>query len=112
MSDQTDLAAVLAAPMQDNDAKATTIGGYLRRLLSDLWREEECFSGKSPFGNSSWQYEVYTALATHKFISATFDDEGYLDDFDEQAGAALVQAVISHAFTVPPAEAPAESSVG
>lgn len=53
---------ILATPMGDNDANAATIRDYLVALLLELWREEGNFSGKNPFGNDGWQYEVYGAL--------------------------------------------------
>lgn len=42
-------------PIQENDAGAKTIGEYLKKLLLTLWDEEDGFSGKRPFGNSSWK---------------------------------------------------------
>lgn len=42
-------------PMQENDAGAKTVGEYLKILLLTLWDEEDCFSGKRPFGNSGWK---------------------------------------------------------
>lgn len=52
-----------------------TIRDYLRRLLEAVWVEEECFSGKRPFGNSGWKWEVFMALAKAGFVEATFDPE-------------------------------------
>ncbi len=49
---------VLALPIPNNDAGADTVKKYLIELLAQLWYEEEGFSGKRPFGNSSWQYEL------------------------------------------------------
>jgi hypothetical protein len=53
---------ILDLPMQKNDANAVNVRGYLKSLLSELWKEEESFSGKRPFGNSGWQHDVWAAL--------------------------------------------------
>jgi len=58
-----------------NDAGAKTIGQYLSKLLIALWDENESFSGKRPFGNSGWQYEVYDAMAKAKLLELDADGE-------------------------------------
>jgi hypothetical protein len=55
--------AILNIPMQQNDAGATTVRGYLVALAREVWTETDGFSGKRPFGNSGWEHEVYSALA-------------------------------------------------
>jgi len=44
--------------MGPNDADAATVRDYLKELLLTVLIEEESFSGKRPFGNSGWQYEL------------------------------------------------------
>ena len=51
-------AEVLALPLPDNDAGAATVRDYLKSLLSTLWLEKDGFSGKRPFGNSGWTYDL------------------------------------------------------
>jgi len=92
-------AAVLACPMQDNDAGADTIRTYLVALLAELWKHGEGFGGKRPFGNSGWEYELYEALARQGYITSTFDEDGYLDDVDTRTGNQLVAAAIEHMAT-------------
>lgn len=85
----------LAIPMRHNDIDAKTVGEYLRALLSTLWQEDEGFSGKRPFGNSGWKWDVYTALVKAGVVPGEFDEElGYLDECDEQAADRLVLAAI------------------
>ena len=48
-------------PMGKNDIGAKTIGEYFEKLLLTLWDEQEDFSGKRPFGNSGWEYDVYAS---------------------------------------------------
>lgn len=59
------LQQVLDLEMGDNDADAPTVRAYLTKLLTTVWEEEEGFDGKRPFGNSSWQDEVYDVLIEH-----------------------------------------------
>lgn len=77
---------ILKCPMQKNDAKARTVGEYLAQLLATLWYEGEGFSGKRPFGNSAWEYEIYEALARAGFLgnSLVFDEDGYVDSFSQE----------------------------
>lgn len=88
-------AEILAVPLPKNDADAATIHDYLVALLAVLWREEEGFSGKRPFGNSGWAYEVYAGLADAGLIEATRDEDGYLNDVDVPVADALVQRAIA-----------------
>lgn len=43
---------------ETNDAKASSVREYFKMMASVLWDEKEGFSGKRPFGNSGWQYEI------------------------------------------------------
>jgi hypothetical protein len=89
---------ILKIEMQENDANAKTIGDYLKALLRQLWREGEGFSGKRPFGNSGWDYDLYKALARAGAIS--FESEEYEDghieyyEFDTKEGAKLIYSAI------------------
>lgn len=89
---------VLACPMADNDAGADTIRTYLVALLAELWKHGECFGGKRPFGNSGWEYELYGALAKAGFIAGTFDEDGYVDEMDTDAGRSLITAAIESMY--------------
>lgn len=88
---------VLSVPMdpEDNDAGATSVRDYLVRLLSELWREDDMFSGKRPFGNSGWQDEVYTVLIRAGLLVGSFDEDGYLDTLDTNAADQLMQQAIA-----------------
>lgn len=94
---------ILATPMEDNDAGADTIRGYLIALVEKIWREAEGFSGKRPFGNSSWQSDLYIPLAKAGYIVATFDEDGYLDeiaqDEEDKADDMIAEAIRALAVT-------------
>ncbi|MET8430081.1 hypothetical protein [Nocardia sp. NPDC004860] len=81
--------------MQDNDAGAETIRGYLTALLRQLWEHGENFGGKRPFGNSGWEYDLYRTLAGAGLIEATLDDEGFLDTCDDRTGHELIAQAIT-----------------
>jgi hypothetical protein len=83
--------------MKKNDSGANTIRGYLIALTREVWREGEGFSGKRPFGNSSWEWDVFRALVDAGYIAGTIDEEyDSLEDFDHAAGNALIFAAIDH----------------
>jgi hypothetical protein len=85
MTDPTP-AEILALPMQQpNDADAATIRDYLIKLLAGVWREGEGFSGKRPFGNSSWETDLYLPLIKAGHVEAEFDEDGYLDEISDAA---------------------------
>jgi hypothetical protein len=60
-----------------------TLREYFKKLLTQLWIDEEGFNGKRPFGNSGWQYDVYTALIKHGIIPGKIDFFGYISEIDE-----------------------------
>lgn len=88
----------LNLPMGENDAGAKTIGEYFRALLVTLWTEAEGFSGKRPFGNSSWQYDVYAALIRGGAIKGKFDADGYVDDIDTKAADKFIIGLLKGRF--------------
>lgn len=85
---------VLDVPMRENDAKAATIRDYLKALLSEVWRKEEGFSGKRPFGNSGWKTDVEAALIKAGYISGKLDNEGCVEEADTDLADQLIQDAI------------------
>lgn len=82
---------ILALPMAKNDADAKTIKEYLLKLLTGVIVEEEGFSGKRPFGNSGWFFELEQALVSGKAVAGTIDEDGCV----ECDGSAAQQAILS-----------------
>lgn len=65
---------------------APDLKGYMHALLTKLWEEGESFSGKRPFGNSGWEYELYEELVRAGKVDGQQDPEyGDLIEFDEDA---------------------------
>jgi len=82
---------------KDNDANAKTLGEYLLKLLLTLWDEKEGFSGKKPFGNSDWSFEIYQAMQDAKLLDP--DSDGDLSDkeiaiADKMLAKALKQSIL------------------
>lgn len=82
--------SILDLPMEENDADASTIRDYLIALVSTLWEEKEGFSGKRPFGNSDWEYDLYKPLIAAGIVSGALDEWGYIERVDEKAADKLI----------------------
>lgn len=87
--------AALDLPMDENDAGAQTIRGYLKALLLQLWQQGEGFGGKRPFGNSGWDHDLYRALVKAGVIKGKLDEDGFIDEYDHDTGWALIEAAIN-----------------
>lgn len=85
-------------PMKKNDARAKTIGEYLEKLLLTLWYEKDEFSGKRPFGNSCWEYEIYAALISAGVVEGKLAEEGYVEEVDIPSANRVVRELIFDAF--------------
>lgn len=95
----TSVKNVLSCPMKENDASASTVGDYLSCLLKTLWEEGEGFSGKRPFGNSGWEYEIYTALAAKGLCGGKLDDFGDIEKLDFGEANRLIFKAIDAVFS-------------
>lgn len=85
---------VLDLPMDDYDSGAHSIREYLTKLLLMLWRERDGFSGKRPFGNSNWDWDLYLPLVQASLVSGEITAEGDLVGFDEAAADAAIESAI------------------
>lgn len=81
--------APLHVPMRENDAGASTIGEYLIKLLTVVWKSGEDAVHR-PFGNSGWQWDVYEALIKAGLVkgTVTVDEDGQVEDVDTDPRAA------------------------
>ena len=92
------LLAALEVRFDSDAGDNTTVRDYLYSLLSTLWEEGEGFSGKRPFGNSCWDYELYAPLIKHGFISGSLDSDGYLNSVNKSEAREYVSKLIAAAF--------------
>ena len=81
--DRSKLEKALDIPFE-SDIGWGTVRSYLKTLLTRLWEEEELFSGKRPFGNSGWKYDLIDPLSHVGVIKATFDRDGYVEECDDK----------------------------
>lgn len=83
----------------DSDAgNNLTIKGYLKELLSTIWAEGESFSGKRPFGNSGWKYDLYAPLVKSGLVKGELDEDGYVQEIDTDAAYDMVNEIIEYIF--------------
>ena len=77
---------ILELPLMNCEYGYNTIREYLKGLLKELWNHGEGFSGKRPFGNSGWEYDLYYALVASGNYQGAYevDEDGYGDarDYD------------------------------
>lgn len=77
------------------DGKATTLRQLFKRFLSTLFKESEGFSGKRPFGNSSWEHDIAAGLIGAGLLEGELDEDGYADfewaDFNSVVSEAISQ---------------------
>jgi len=90
-----DTKSILDLPMSRNDARATNIGEYLRALLATLWDEGESFSGKRPFGNSGWDYDLYKPLIVAGLVTGSLDEGGHINDCDERKAHDIIRVLLN-----------------
>jgi hypothetical protein len=90
------LDGVLALPFESDDLNETvTIREYLKRLLLTLWDEGEGFSGKRPFGNSGWEWDMAKPLIKFGIIEGSFDSDGYIENFDRTTYNKIIREAIA-----------------
>lgn len=82
---------VLNIKIEESDAgNDITIRQYLIALLTELWNEQEGFSGKRPFGNSGWDYELMKPLVKAGVITGSIDEWGFIDKCDTKKGHEII----------------------
>lgn len=64
---------VFNLPMESNDAGAATVREYFLLIAAAVWKHNEGFNGKKPFGNSGWYYEVADTLMQAGVAEANVD---------------------------------------
>jgi len=94
----TGLLSALEVRFNSNAGDNLTVRDYLRTLLETLWREGEEFSGKRPFGNSGWEYDLYAPLIKAGFINGTLNEDGYVENLEREEAEPYVFKLITAAF--------------
>lgn len=78
--------------------KPIKLNDYLCKLLQTLWAESDEFSGKRPFGNSGWQYDVYASLIEVGIIQGKLDEDGYVLSFNTKEADKIMFDLIKNIF--------------
>lgn len=74
---------ILELKFESSDlGKEISIKDFFKELLTTLFKEGECFSGKRPFGNSGWNYDLRVCLAKNGVIEGKCFQYGDLEDWD------------------------------
>ena len=78
------MTGALNSRVTSGDLEGATVREYFEKLLLTLWIEGEGFSGKRPFGNSGWEYDVIYPLIECGYILGEVikDENGYIEDVD------------------------------
>lgn len=74
--------------------RTVTLKQYFILLAQTVWDEAEGFSGKRPWGNSSWQYEVYAAMIRNGF-KGKLDEDGSVEEIDTRAADETIFAAMA-----------------
>jgi len=82
----------------DDLDKEVTVKEYLKELLLKLWIEGENFNGKRPWGNSSWDWNVYKALIEKGVIEGRLDEDGYIEKLNEDEANKVIVNYIKEIF--------------
>ena len=78
--------------------KKLTIKEYLKELLVSLWEQGEGFSGKRPFGNSGWEWDLYKPLIVGGAVKGVVDEYGDIDEFDSNECDKLLLRLVAECF--------------
>lgn len=76
-----------------------SIKEYLKRLLCQLWLDNDSFIVDKPFGNADWADSIYACLIKNKIIEGDIDEDGFLHnlEYPEQKKAdILIMALINN----------------
>jgi hypothetical protein len=71
-----------------------TIGKFLIELLTKLWSKKDQFSGKRPFGNSFWEYDLYIALIDNNIVKGRIDEWDDVESFDQSSADKIILDII------------------
>lgn len=84
---------------EHQDLGKISVREFFRQLLSTLWEEEDSFSGKRPFGNSCWQFDLIIGLIDAGYLEGKVyrDEDGGIEDtdYDREEADKLIQGLIS-----------------
>jgi hypothetical protein len=78
--------------------KNFTIRDYFCELIMTLWEDKEGFSGKRPFGDSGWEYDLYKPLIINNVIEGRLDDDNGIEYVDKEQANNVIKSLIAYCF--------------
>jgi len=63
-----------------------------------LWEDKEGFSGKRPFGDSGWEYDLYKPLIINNVIEGRLDDDNGIEYVDKEQANNVIKSLIAYCF--------------
>ena len=78
--------------------KDLTLKEYLKETFLTFIHEGESFSGKRPFGNSDWDWQIYKGLITLDNSLGTLDEDGYIDTVNRKACDKIIVQCVEEVF--------------
>lgn len=86
---------ILELKFHSNDLRKTvTVKDFFKELLKRLFKEMECFSGKRPFGNSDWEYDMCACFIKNGIVDGKIDEDGYIYECNWRQFDNVIQVLI------------------
>lgn len=87
---------ILDLEFESGDLNTTiSIRDFFKKLLTTLFEKGECFSGKRPFGNSGWDWDLKICLVKNAIIKGEYDSKYDDWDFDSKEADKKILELIS-----------------
>lgn len=74
--------------------KEITIKDFFKELLKTLFKEQEMFDSKRPFGNSDWDSDLIVCLIKNNIIYGKLDEDGFIEDYDWKECYKIIEILI------------------
>lgn len=78
--------------------KNISLKEYLKLTLVTFLKEGEGFSGKRPFGNSDWDWQIYKGLIALDSSLGKLDEDGYINTVDQRACDMIIMKCVEEVF--------------
>lgn len=78
--------------------KNITLKKYLKLTFLTFVKEGESFSGKRPFGNSDWEWQIYKGLISLDSSLGKLDEDRYIETVDQRACDKIIIQCIEEVF--------------
>lgn len=80
------------------DVEGTSLRVMLKDLLTMVLLQGEEFSGKRPWGDSGWEFDIYRAMVLNGFIKGAVDEYGDIYNYSLAEGDELLMRCVEEIF--------------